>query len=157
MKRILIATDGSAPGTEALQLGLDLAADEDAEAIVVHVIPPLDSMPFGGFGLTTAGFVHEATEEEQAVLVGAADLAHARGVDVETKLLRGSPAAEIVAYAEVHDVDLIVVGSRGHGSLTSAVLGSVSHGVLRHSSRPVLIVRESAPLPAELPADMVAA
>ena len=157
MKRILIATDGSAPATQALELGLDLAADEDAHAIVVEVIPPLDTMPFGGFGLSTTGFVHETTEEERAVLVEAAELAHARGVDVETELLRGAPVSEIVAYAEVRDVDLIVVGSRGHGSLTSAVLGSVSHGVLRHTSRPVLIVRDSAPLPAETPADVVAA
>jgi nucleotide-binding universal stress UspA family protein len=40
MKNILIATDGSAPATAALNLGLDLAVDEHAKAIVVHVIPP---------------------------------------------------------------------------------------------------------------------
>jgi nucleotide-binding universal stress UspA family protein len=157
MKKILIATDGSAPATTALELGLDLAADEEAKAFLVYVVPPLDSTSFGGFGLTTEGFVHEITEEEKAVLVEAADRAHSRGVDAETELLRGATVAEIVAYADFRDVDLIVIGSRGHGSLTSAVLGSVSHGVLRHTSRPVLIVRESAPLPAEIPADVVAA
>jgi nucleotide-binding universal stress UspA family protein len=107
--------------------------------------------------VTTAGVLHETTDAETALLVEAADLAHMRGVDVETEFLRGSAVPEIVAYADYRDVDLIVIGSRGHGSLTSAVLGSVSHGVLRHTSRPVLIVRESAPLRAEIPADEVAA
>jgi nucleotide-binding universal stress UspA family protein len=66
---------------------------------------------------------------------------------IETKLLKGKPADEIVAYADSIDADLIVVGSRGHGSLTSALIGSVSRGVLREIRRPVLIVR-GAPVPA---------
>ena len=62
-------------------------------------------------------------------------------IDAKTALLRGDPVSEIVAYADSHDVDLIVVGSRGHGAIASALLGSVSRGVLSESKRPVLIVR----------------
>src|SRR4051794_18611493 len=96
MKEILIATDGSAPATAALELGLDLAADEEAKAVVVYVVPPLDTTSFGGFGLTTEGFLHETTDEEKAVLVEAAGLAHSRGVEVEAEFLRGAAVAEIV-------------------------------------------------------------
>ena len=59
-------------------------------------------------------------------------------------MLRGDPVDEIVAYADTVDADLIVVGSRGHGAVASALLGSVSRGVLREARRPVLVVRAAA-------------
>jgi len=151
MKKILIATDGSAPSTEALEFGLDLAAAEDAKAVVVHVVPSLDTPPVSGFGISSGIAVHHVTDDERALLAEAVALAETRGIDVETELLRGSAVIEIVAYADAEDVDLIVVGSRGHGALTTALLGSVSLGVLRHTSRPVMIVRGSARTPTETP------
>jgi nucleotide-binding universal stress UspA family protein len=144
MKAILIATDGSAPSTEALEFGLDLAAEENATAIVVHVVHAIDSVPVGGFGVTPGAFVHDVTDKEKSVLTEATRLAKARGVEVETQLLRGTTVEQITAYADARKVDLIVVGSRGHGALTTALLGSVSRGVLSHTSRPVLIVPQSA-------------
>jgi nucleotide-binding universal stress UspA family protein len=62
-------------------------------------------------------------------------------VPVVSEVLAGDPADEIVAYADNHDVDLIVVGSRGRGTLASTLLGSVSHAVLQEARRPVLVVR----------------
>ena len=77
-----------------------------------------------------------------------------KGLPVTTELLVGSTIAEITGYADHCDVDLIVVGSRGHGMLTNALLGSVSLGVLRHTERPVLVVRghSAKPLEARTPA-----
>ena len=112
MKRILIATDGSEPSTEALEFGLQLAADEDAKAIVVHVVPALDTAHVGGFGISTGALVHEVTDEDRELLAEAVELAKPRGVEVETEILRGPTVDEIVAYAEARDVDLIVIGSR---------------------------------------------
>ena len=54
----------------------------------------------------------------------------------------GDPAWEIVRIAEDRDVDLVVVGARGLGTLERLLLGSVSEAVLHHAGRPVLIVRE---------------
>ena len=45
------------------------------------------------------------------------------------------------------NVDLIIVGSRGHGTIATALLGSVSRGILGESKRPVLVVRGGAPVP----------
>jgi nucleotide-binding universal stress UspA family protein len=63
-------------------------------------------------------------------------------------MLRGDPAGEIVAHADTIGADLIIVGSRGHGAIASALLGSVSRGVLHEARRPVLVVRGTA-VPAE--------
>ena len=84
---------------------------------------------------------HELTDYDRGLLEEARTLAAERGIDAETQMLRGDTVDELVAYADTIDADLIVVGSRGHGSFASAVLGSVSRGVLREARRPVLVVR----------------
>ena len=113
------------------------------------MIPAIDSVPAGGFGMTCGAIPHDVTDEDRATLEVAVDLAADRGLPVTTELLRGPAVREIVAFADEHDADLIVVGSRGHGALTTALLGSVSLGVLRHTTRPVLVVRGHAATPHE--------
>jgi nucleotide-binding universal stress UspA family protein len=144
VKRILIATDGSPPAREALELGLELAAEQSAEAVVVHVVPLLDVVPTTGFG-TIGALPHTPSTSDRAPLDEASMLAAAKGFGVQTELLTGNPVDEIVAYADTIDADLIVVGSSGHGALASAVLGSVSQGVLHEARRPVLVFRRARP------------
>jgi nucleotide-binding universal stress UspA family protein len=141
-KKILIATDGSASAREAVETGLELATEQDAEIMIVHVAPRLDVYPWSGVGVASA-FPHELTAADRAPLVEAEQLASERGVDATTELLRGDPIDEIVAYADSEDVDLIVIGSRGHGAFASALLGSVSLGVMHETRRPVLVVRSA--------------
>ena len=127
MNEILVATDGSDSAAEAVEFGIELAAEHRAELILVHVVPVLDIVPVSGFGIGGA-FPHEPSIEDRAVLDDAAAIAEEHDV----------------AYADSHDVDLIVVGSRGHGTMANALLGSVSRGVLAESKRPVLVVRGGA-------------
>lgn len=140
MKRILIATDGSAAAHEAVVLGVELARDEGAEAILVHAVPLYHMVSMNGFGLM-GQVPYEPTDRDEEVLDDAKAVAEREGVPARTALLRGDPIMEIVRYAEAIDADLIVVGSRGHGAIASALLGSVSRGILRASTLPVLIVR----------------
>jgi nucleotide-binding universal stress UspA family protein len=148
VKRILIATDGSAPAQEAVDFGLDLAAEQHAVATFVFVVPALDVVPTGGFGLT-ATTPHEVSDEEYEPLERAREQAEKTGVAAHAVLLRGDAVAEIVALGDALEADLIVVGSRGHGAFASALLGSVSRGVLRAARRPVLVVRGLAARAAE--------
>lgn len=157
MKKILVATDGSPSSTEAVEFGVELAAEHEAELIFVHVVPTLDVVPATGFGIGGA-FPHEPGEHDHALLEEAASVAAEHAILSTRAMLRGDTVDEIVAYSDSQDVDLIVVGSRGRGAITSALLGSVSRGVLGESKRPVLIVRAATvatPAGAVLPTDVV--
>ena len=142
MKRILIAADGSPSALEALEYGLELASEHDAAVTFAYVVPGVDVYPTGGFGLT-GSVPHELTPADSEPLDEALRLAEEADVSARTALLRGEPADEIVAYADSIDADMIVVGSRGHGRLASALLGSVSRAILREARRPVLVIRGS--------------
>ena len=142
MKRVLIATDGSDAADEAVELGVELARDEGAKVIFVHVVPYSDIVSMNGFGLM--GHVpYEPTSGTRNCSKRRRQRPGAK-VPAGTALLRGEPVGEIVRHADAIDADLIVLGSRGHGAIASALLGSVSRGILGATRRPVLIVRSSA-------------
>jgi nucleotide-binding universal stress UspA family protein len=143
MRKILVATDGSVSSAEALRFGVELASEHDAELMLVHVVPVLDVVSSTGFGLS-AVFPHEPSEEDRALLDDAAAVAMEHGVVSTTALLRGATVDEILAYADAHDVDMIVVGSRGQNAIAATLLGSVSRGILRGARRPVVVVRAGA-------------
>ena len=141
MKRILVTTDGSPSSTEAVAFGVELATEHESELIFVHVVPKLDIVPATGFGGMGGAFPHEPSEHDHVLLEDAAAVASEHGIVSTTAMLRGDTVDEIVAYADSHDVDLIVVGSRGHGAIAGTLLGSVSLGLLGESKRPILIVK----------------
>ncbi len=142
MERIVVAADGSTGATEAVEMAADLAAEHGSQLTVVHVMPAFDVVTPSINAVGTA-VPHEPTAYDHVVLRDAAAAAAQKGVVAKTALLAGLPAESIVEYGESQAADLLVVGSRGHGAVASAFLGSVSLGVLRASKRPVLIVRGS--------------
>jgi nucleotide-binding universal stress UspA family protein len=139
VKRVVIATDGSPPGREAVERGIELAATVGATATIAFVRrspPALLGEPFYGRALTAE------LREGRAIVDDAARRAAEAGVPSETEILEGDPAEQILRLAGVRQADVIVVGSRGRGALTGAVLGSVSDAILSGADRPVLVVKE---------------
>jgi nucleotide-binding universal stress UspA family protein len=137
MKKILIATDGSATAHAAIDAGVELARDDHAEVVFVHVTSLLE-------------LAHETDAPERipraetdAVLCEAVEQARENGIAATPELLIGYAPKQILRLARDLDADLIVIGSRGLGRVKSAVLGSTSRGVLAKADRPVMIVRET--------------
>jgi nucleotide-binding universal stress UspA family protein len=93
-------------------------------------------------GTETLDEANRETAEELAA--EGAELARAAGFDAEPRAVRskGPFFAALVHLADELDAGAIVAGSRGRSALRAAVLGSVSTGLLHHTSRPVLIVRD---------------
>lgn len=145
MTKILVATDGSLSALQAVELGLELAAEHEARLIFVHVAPNFEVLPFPvtGIGSAPVKVAREPDDHDLDPLREAARLAEERSLPSETRLLMGDPAKKIVELADSIRADLIVVGSHGHGVFSSALLGSVSLGILHRAKRPVLIVREA--------------
>jgi nucleotide-binding universal stress UspA family protein len=149
MKQILVATDGSPSSQEAVEVGLELATEQGADVTFVHVTDPDEFR--GGKGGTHALTHKEEVDDSETVLKAAGQAAEEAGVSYALERVSGNTVESIVALADEKDADLIVVGSRGRNTLATALLGSISHGVLRHARRPVLIVK-GAKAPAEVSA-----
>ena len=68
----------------------------------------------------------------------------AEGVKVETVIKPGKAAVEICKYAERDDVALVILGTHGMGGIVNWAIGSVTDKVVRHSPKPVLVLRSAA-------------
>ena len=138
MHSILISTDGSPSAAAALADGLELARQAGAKALFVNVRPTISllGVPYEQEKLS------EQMEIARAALEGATARAGELGVEAESEILEGDPAEQILGLARSRDVDLVVVGSRGRGPISAALLGSVSRAVVNGADRPVLVVRK---------------
>jgi nucleotide-binding universal stress UspA family protein len=140
MKNIVIATDGSPSSQDAVGVGIELATEQGAAVTFVHVLPADEFLVAGRTGHIPKAHRVDMDESEVA-LHEAADAAQEAGLEYTLERISGDTVDEIVAVADSANADLIVIGSRGRGPITSTLLGSVSKGVLAESRRSVLVVR----------------
>jgi nucleotide-binding universal stress UspA family protein len=138
MNTILVATDGSECAVEALEQGLSIAADSGASVTLLFVRHPPSPNPGEPYAQDRRT---EDARRERNALADARERAGVYGVDVECEVLEGDAVEEILNLARARDVDLIVVGSRGLGSISSLMLGSVSTAILHQADRPVLVAK----------------
>ena len=145
---VVLCVDGSETSIGAAATGLARLAPPD-RAIVATVVDVGDPMLVTG----VSGMAGGAMSREQLDELSAARTAHGEAVvqaalaaldlpEVETQVLMGEPATELGLFAQEVGATVLVVGSRGHGALKRAFLGSVSAHLVRHAPCPVLVVRE---------------
>jgi nucleotide-binding universal stress UspA family protein len=139
--RILVATDGSKESELAVTTAADLAKSTDSELHVLHVgeVPLVYHPERHAY---QAEYEEHEKEAQQLLEAQMQRIEGASATEAQAHLRMGRADEEIVELAQSIDAGLIVMGSRGHGRLRRALVGSVSESVVRHAHCPVTIVRE---------------
>lgn len=143
-QRILVPLDGSEVSRQSLPAATALAKQNGATLILAQVI----HVSYGALPeayMATPDLYNQlhdqAVADAEANLKTVADEVAAQGIPSETVVLEGDPASELVAYEESGNIDLVVMTTHGRTGLARLVYGSTAEGILRHGSKPVLVIR----------------
>src|SRR5215467_8827771 len=136
-ERILVALDHSAMSDHVLAAAKELASMSKAKVWVLHLREREVIAQMGDVPSETEDEATQAVNGAVKELTGLGVEAHGEVRDTTF----GHAAREIMADAKEHDVNVIVMGSRGRGDWTGAILGSTAHKVIHLADRPVLVVR----------------
>jgi len=133
-RTILVPVDGSEHSKKAVAFAADLCNSTGAKLSLLHVVQslPHDRTLVLGAAAITVNMTGEELKDIGAKVLDAAK-AHAgeHGCgDVDTKVVLGDPAYEIVERAKALDAWMVVLGSRGLSDLAGLIMGSVSHKVM---------------------------
>lgn len=142
-RSVLFATDGSDSAREAESFVESFLTPGEDNIIVLNVAEEISSYVVGD--LAAAGqdpslIQKQMIEDAEEVAEGVTNRLEEAGFSVEDRVLSGRPGLQICQLAEELDVDCIILGRRGLGSMGELLLGSVSHYVVHHSEKPVTIV-----------------
>jgi nucleotide-binding universal stress UspA family protein len=137
-RHVLVAFDGSPDAELALAHAITLAQSCRARMALVAVVPP--APPFAWQAPGGLREVHDSQQSDLNTHLRAAADAVPDDLSITTRLLDGDPAHEILKAARAGDHDLIVMGSRGRGRVSSALLGSVSNRVMHDAPVPVMVI-----------------
>lgn len=144
MKKILVAVDGSKNARRALMEAKKIGTAFNSEIIIIHVIEDLanPSTFYASYTSGHAATVQREMEEKSRELLDTymEDFRDYEG-KVESITRRGRPGTIIKKVAEDESCDLIVMGSRGLGAFSRAMLGSISNKVVNKAKMSVLIVK----------------
>ena len=139
-QKIVVGIDDSEASKRALRRAADIAVATKAKLVVTSAAPVLTGMAAGhGIGPYDPA---DPPEAHQLELVHAKDYLSERGISVEVDLELGGAADSVVAAAEKHEADLVVVGTREPGFVGRLLAGSVSQAVARKAHCDVLIVHD---------------
>ncbi len=149
INKILVPVDGSDHAFKAIELAANTAKQNDATVYILHVIkrteitePVLDYIKSEGIK-DTPTVVYQRLVETQIIAPAVVEAKNKGIKHIESVVIHGDPAEEIISYAKDHDIDMIIIGSRGLGSVKGLMLGSVSTKICHATDRTCMIVRRS--------------
>ncbi len=143
MRRILLAVDGSDPSARATQQLLAMRSEfRDPAALRVLLLNVQNPVPGD-----VSTFIDKQTlqdyhrEQSEAALGAARKCLQDAGQPFEELQRVGQPGQTIAEVATAEGCDLIIMGTRGQGQTSIALLGSVAQGAIEHTAVPVLLVK----------------
>jgi nucleotide-binding universal stress UspA family protein len=138
-EKVLLAVDGSDHALHAARLAADLARSMKSKEF--RIVVAYDSIPpyLGEPNMQYA--IDARMKEAQSILQAAVEAVGDVPAEIHTELIEGSSADAIINVAVMRASDVIVMGSRGLGTLVGLLLGSTSQKVVSRAPCPVLIVR----------------
>lgn len=144
-KRILVPIDGSATSNLGLQQAIQLAKDQKATLLLLHVV---DESPLIHSAMTSGSIftdlMKSLTENGKKILLKAEGIARQQRVKTQTTLVEHSlgPVADaILKHTKKLRADLIVIGTHGRRGGARLIMGSDAENVVRQSTVPVLLIR----------------
>jgi nucleotide-binding universal stress UspA family protein len=143
LKTILVPTDFSENSDRAFETAIQFAQAFDARLQLLHVYDIPDTTTVYEITFPT-GVVDGIRKAASVKLESLKQRARAEGIESSIELVFGSPSQRIVEHAKESKTDLIVIGTRGHGSLKHFFLGSVAERTIRTAPCPVLTVGTNA-------------
>lgn len=136
IERILVAFDASPHSERALNVALSMAADMKARIFVLAVIRPPELAESAEFNAV----LDEGREEFENSFIPIRARAKEKEIELETDVVVGHPAEQILHHADTIQASLIVMGKRSHTILHRWMLGSNSERVLKYAHCPVMII-----------------
>lgn len=147
-KKIMIATDGSDCSRLAAEKGIELARLSGGTVYAVCVVSTTSLSMYMDY-LSSTGMnpylelIYEGLKKQaQQAVDYVKGSGEKKGINVESIVLEGHPADELIRYAEENGMDIIVMGTLGRTGIERLLLGSVAGNVVRHSKVPVMVVRK---------------
>jgi nucleotide-binding universal stress UspA family protein len=141
IKHIMVPYDKSEPANRAFEYAIDLAKKYNSSISIVSCVSiqiPTDPY-YGAAYIETTKLLREDAAKSILKLEPILEESKIPFKSVVLEVI--SITDSLLSYAESHNVDLIVIGSRGLGGFKKLLLGSVASGVSQHSRCPVLIVK----------------
>ena len=142
IRQIVVGVDGSKHGAAALAWAIAMAKGMGSEVTAVFAISPPVYFD-AGFGAPVAPPQFDPEWRTQITSDFEQEWCkplRESGLKYETRIEDGRPATVITRIADERNADVVVVGRRGRGGVTELLLGSVSHELVLHSKRPVLVI-----------------
>ncbi|SFH24910.1 Nucleotide-binding universal stress protein, UspA family [Desulfotomaculum arcticum] len=141
IKKILLAFDGSQNALRAAKFAVDLQKSIPEARCVIIIVASFTKDEAEFLGASATEFDNALQINTNHMLQSAMELFKSEGLKVEKVTLQGDIAQSIVAYAGEHNIDLIVMGTRGLGNVKGMLLGSVSNKVIHLAHCPVTVVK----------------